>query len=106
MVETGKRIITSNLPITPGPGGEFSDVDDAEAEISDPAASRRDLPLSTAAHMSARFTYVSPRDDSSADSQKRKTAAGPSASGSIRYRRCSGASSASRASATNLRTSP
>jgi hypothetical protein len=54
-VESGKRIITSNLPIR---SGEFADAEDAEAKLSD--GGTRDVPLSTAAHMSARFTYVSP----------------------------------------------
>lgn len=59
-VESGKRLITSNLGITGGVGGEFADAEDAEEEIAVGASGPRDLPLSTAAHMSARFTYVSP----------------------------------------------
>jgi hypothetical protein len=58
-VESGKRIITSNLPITTTVDGEFSDAEDAEDQLGN-NTSGRDLPVSTAAHMSARFTYVSP----------------------------------------------
>ena len=58
-VESGKRIITSNLPITSTYLGEFADAEDAEEKLGN-NASNRDIPLSTAAHMSARFTYVSP----------------------------------------------
>lgn len=55
-VETGKRVITSNLNVAASKGNEdFVDVEDANAFFSP-----RALPLSTAAHMSARFTYVSP----------------------------------------------
>jgi hypothetical protein len=57
-VESGKRIITSNLPIKSGAQGEFVDAEDAEAILDNGGS--RDIPLSTAAHMSARFTYVSP----------------------------------------------
>jgi len=57
-VESGKRIITSNLQIRSGAGGEFADAEDAEAILDNGGS--RDIPLSTAAHMSARFTYVSP----------------------------------------------
>ena len=55
-IETGKRLIASNLRISE-PGGEtvFVDAEDAQ-EFFAP----RSLALSTAAHMSARFTYVSP----------------------------------------------
>ncbi|HEY6112054.1 MAG TPA: hypothetical protein VIV62_06030 [Chthoniobacterales bacterium] len=65
-VETGNRIVVSNILVD---GKEFLDVDDAtrkilpldsqedEAKRSAPAI---DMPLSTAAHLSARFTYVSP----------------------------------------------
>jgi hypothetical protein len=58
-VELGKRIITSNLPITSTYLGEFADAEDAEEKLGN-NVSARDIPLSTAAHMSARFTYVSP----------------------------------------------
>jgi hypothetical protein len=58
-VESGRRIITSNLPITTTVSGEFSDSEDAEDQLGN-RTSGRDIPLSTAAHMSARFTYVSP----------------------------------------------
>jgi hypothetical protein len=55
-VETGKRIITSNIRVAAGKRREdFVDVEDANAFFAP-----RSLPLSTAAHMSARFTYVSP----------------------------------------------
>ena len=55
-VETGKRIITSNMRVAAGRRREdFVDVEDANAFFAP-----RSLPLSTAAHMSARFTYVSP----------------------------------------------
>jgi hypothetical protein len=51
-VETGKRIITSNLRL----GAEdFVDTEDANAFFAP-----RSLSLATAAHLSARFTYVSP----------------------------------------------
>ncbi len=59
-VESGKRIITSNLPIASGAKGEFADAEDAEQAIGISDSERRDFPVSTAAHMSARFTYVSP----------------------------------------------
>jgi hypothetical protein len=58
-VESGRRIITSNLPITTTVNGEFSDTEDAEDQLGN-NTSGRDIPASTAAHMSARFTYVSP----------------------------------------------
>jgi hypothetical protein len=51
-VETGKRIIASEAAITPV---DFVDAEDAQAFFAP-----RALRLSTAAHMSARFTYVSP----------------------------------------------
>ena len=55
-VETGKRLIASNLQISPKEGVVvFVDGEDAQGFF----APRR-LALSTAAHMSARFTYVSP----------------------------------------------
>jgi hypothetical protein len=57
-VESGKRVITSNLLIKSGADGEFADAEDAEAILDNGGS--RDIPLSTAAHMSARFTYVSP----------------------------------------------
>jgi hypothetical protein len=52
VVETGKRLIVSNLRLT---ADEFSDVEDVNRFYGD-----RALPLSAAAHLSARFTYVSP----------------------------------------------
>jgi hypothetical protein len=50
-VETGRRILTSNLKWKPD---ELDDVSDLLQVL------RSDLPLKTAAHNSARFTYVSP----------------------------------------------
>src|SRR3954465_640123 len=55
-VETGKRIIASNMRVGAGRRREdFVDVEDANAFFAP-----RSISLSTAAHMSARFTYVSP----------------------------------------------
>jgi hypothetical protein len=59
-VETGKRLIVSNVAIAPRPGDadaadDFVDVEDAQRFFAP-----RGLRLSTAVHMSARFTYVSP----------------------------------------------
>lgn len=55
-VETGKRIIASNLRVAASRRREdFVDVEDANAFFAPNSIS-----LSTAAHMSARFTYVSP----------------------------------------------
>ena len=55
-VETGKRVIVSNLKVAAARGSEdFVDSEDANAFFYP-----RSLPLSTAVHMSARFTYVSP----------------------------------------------
>jgi len=55
-VETGRRILTSNLvpTRTPGESPEFYDAYHMHDILN------ADLPLSTAAHNSARFTYVSP----------------------------------------------
>ena len=52
LVETGKRLIVSNLRLT---GDEFNDVEDAHRFYGEHA-----LPFSAAVHLSARFTYVSP----------------------------------------------
>jgi len=52
-VERGNRVIASNIRISPD---EFLASDDLMNKIA-PAS---DVPLSTAAHLSARFTYVSP----------------------------------------------
>jgi hypothetical protein len=57
-VESGKRIITSNVAINPDSRADFADAEDAEVKLGNDGS--RDIPLSTAAHMSARFTYVSP----------------------------------------------
>lgn len=57
-VESGKRIITSNLAINPGSRVDFADAEDAQVQLRSDGS--HDIPLSTAAHMSARFTYVSP----------------------------------------------
>jgi hypothetical protein len=56
-VETGKRLIASNLQVSAASPEEavFVDGEDAQAFFAP-----RSLALSTAAHMSARFTYVSP----------------------------------------------
>lgn len=55
-VETGKRIIASNVRVAAAKGAEdFIDTEDAQAFFAP-----RSVALSTAAHMSARFTYVSP----------------------------------------------
>ena len=51
-VETGKRLIVSNLQLT---ADDFSDVEDLHRFYN-----HRALSLSTAIHLSARFTYVSP----------------------------------------------
>ena len=50
-VETGKRLVTSNIRVTPR---FFADAVDILQ------VTNADVPLSTAAHLSARFTYVSP----------------------------------------------
>lgn len=50
-VEFGKRVITSNVPLDEG---NFVDIIDAAGKLNG------DIRASTAAHMSARFTYVSP----------------------------------------------
>src|SRR5436309_5039663 len=59
-VEKGNRIITSNLRVT----NFFIDAQDAAKKLSPSESERQDvgchIPLSTAAHMSARFTLVSP----------------------------------------------
>jgi len=59
-VEKGNRIVATNLRVT----DSFSDVQDAAAKLGPHDAGAIEvgchIPLSTAAHMSARFTYVSP----------------------------------------------
>lgn len=59
-VEKGNRIITSNLRLT----NNFVDADDAAQKLTgehlDATKVACHIPLSTAAHMSARFTFVSP----------------------------------------------
>jgi hypothetical protein len=59
-VERGNRIITSNLRVT----DSFFDADDAAMKLSSQRLGATEaachIPLSTAAHMSARFTFVSP----------------------------------------------
>ncbi len=55
-VETGQRIIASNIVI----GNGFLDAIDACRKIAPCPREDCDIPLSTAAHNSARFTYVSP----------------------------------------------
>jgi hypothetical protein len=54
VVETGSRMIASNLQITNGPGGEFSDSFDLFNAIGS------DVPVSTAVDNSTRFTYFGP----------------------------------------------
>jgi hypothetical protein len=54
-VETGKRLIASQVHVVPPQGMDFADAEDAQRFF----APRR-LRLSTAVHMGARFTYVSP----------------------------------------------
>lgn len=57
-VETGKRLIVSNVAVVPRTADDyedFVDVEDAQRFFAP-----RSVRLSTAAHMSARFTYVSP----------------------------------------------
>jgi hypothetical protein len=51
-VETGKRLIISNLKLLPK---DFNDVEDLHRFYT-----HESLPLSTAVHLSARFTYISP----------------------------------------------
>ena len=63
MVETGKRIICSGLPVCTAGGGRFIDAHDFYAhlrEFGPGAGGWRDVPLSAAAHASARFPIVSP----------------------------------------------
>jgi hypothetical protein len=59
-VEKGNRIITSNLRMT----NSFLDADDAAEKLASHNLGATEagchIPLSTAAHMSARFTFVSP----------------------------------------------
>jgi hypothetical protein len=59
-VEKGNRIITSNLRLT----NNFLDADDAAEKLASYNLGATEvachIPLSTAAHMSARFTFVSP----------------------------------------------
>jgi hypothetical protein len=59
-VEKGNRIITSNLRLA----NNFLDADDAAEKLAshnlDATEAACHVPLSTAAHMSARFTFVSP----------------------------------------------
>jgi predicted acylesterase/phospholipase RssA len=59
-VEKGNRVIASNIQIRPD---EFLAGDDLMKKI----APATDVPLSTAAHLSARFTYVSPAARFTAD---------------------------------------
>lgn len=59
-VEKGNRIVTSNLRVT----DSFFDAEDVAVKLGPPGEGATEvgchIPLSTAAHMSARFTYVSP----------------------------------------------
>ena len=54
IVETGARMIASNLQVTNGSGGEFSDAFDLFNAIG------TDVPVSTAVDNSTRFTYFGP----------------------------------------------
>ena len=63
MVENGKRALFSSLPVFTGTGGQFIDAHDLHAHLRafGPGAGEwQDVPLSTAAHASARFPIVSP----------------------------------------------
>ena len=60
-VETGKRLIASNLQLAKE---DFSDIEDLGVFYGD-----RALSLSTAVHLSARFTYVSPAGSLTRDRQ-------------------------------------
>jgi hypothetical protein len=51
-VETGKRLIISNMRLLPA---DFNDIEDLHRFYK-----QESLPLSTAVHLSARFTYISP----------------------------------------------
>ena len=68
-VEVGNRIIASNVLID----ADFLEAADAAAklfplrQLNERRRPTRDMPLSTAAHMSARFTYVSPAGRFEAD---------------------------------------
>jgi len=64
MVQTGQRVIFSDLAITSRrDGGEFLDAVDAREVLFKTDAGKTrpwDVPVSTAAHASARFTYTNP----------------------------------------------
>lgn len=57
-VEAGKRVIVSNVHIRPRDPGAFEDF--VDAEDAQRFLAPRSLRLSTAVHLSARFSYVSP----------------------------------------------
>ncbi len=59
-VETGKRFIVSNLRLAPREGADPFDADFVDIEDAHRFFGDRALPLSTAVHLSARFTFVSP----------------------------------------------
>lgn len=62
-VEDGKRVIVSDVMITSGSDGEFTDTSDAHQSLVDHTLGGqpwRDVALGTAAVFSARFPYVSP----------------------------------------------
>ncbi len=63
-VDNGQRLIFSDLAISPGPpDGEFMAAKDARALVYTIEGGKTvlvDVPLSTAAHASARFTYTNP----------------------------------------------
>ncbi len=56
VVETGQRLIASNVPIRNDAGARFLDAFDAANHLPE----GRDFTLSSAVHLSARFTYFSP----------------------------------------------
>jgi hypothetical protein len=63
MVETGKRVICSNVPVRTGPDGKFVDAHDFHAHLrahGTGSGAWQDVPLSAAGHASARFPLVSP----------------------------------------------
>jgi len=63
LVENGKRVIGSPVRICTGPGGEFVDAHDLHAHLRTKGpidGDWQDVPLSTAAHVSARFPFFSP----------------------------------------------
>jgi len=63
MVDNGKRVVCSNLPVRTGAFGKLIDVHDLHSHLRVHGAGDggwQDVPLSAAAHTSARFPLVSP----------------------------------------------